>query len=194
MICRSQEKCFFHGSEIQILKNSGVRPKNTFVFRYLVFSGKIGQKFSTQTNTFHNLSCFLGNFPRNLFLLEEPGSTRPRGRIRSLPDWSPQKQVNAKFLHLAELCGQGRVILSTSHGYSWVSLTLLFPSFCRGTLPVIPAQMPGGGSGHPMGAVQGLQQGWESSIPAQAWRGPPGIPREPPRVVFLSVLCPRLSP
>lgn len=79
-----------------------------------------------------------------MFLLEKSGSTRPRGRICSLPDWSPQKQVNAKFLLLAELCGQSRVILGTSHGYSWVSLTLLFPSLCCGTLPVIPAQLPGG--------------------------------------------------
>lgn len=132
--------------------------KNTFVFYAFGFSGKIGQKFSTQTNTFHNLSCFLGNFPSNLFLLEKSGSTRPRGRIRSLPDWSPQKQVNAKFLHLAELCGQSRVILSTRHGYSWLSLTLLFPGLCCDTLLVIPAQLPWSDCGHPLGAVQGLQE------------------------------------
>lgn len=158
MICHSQEKFFFYGSEIQILKNSGVWPKILLFLGIWFFRKNRTKIFHTQTNTFHNLSCFLGNFPSNLFLLEKSGSTRPRGRIRSLPDWSPQKQVNAKFLHLAELCGLSRVILSTSHRYSWVSLTLLFPSLCCGTLWVIPAQLPGGDSGHPRGACRSC---WE---------------------------------
>lgn len=53
--------------------------------------------------------------------------------------------------------------------------------------------MPGGDCGHPMGAVQGLQECWGSCLGAlslaQAWRRTPGILGKPPRVVPLSVLC-----
>lgn len=54
----------------------------------------------------------------------------------------------------------GRAGLSSAQGTDipWLSLTLLFPSLCCGTLLVIPAQLPGSDCGHPLGAVRGLQE------------------------------------
>lgn len=100
LICSSQEKLGFlpfRNSNTEKLRGVG---QNTFVWRHLVFQEKQGTNFSTQSNTLHRLSCFLGNFLSNLFLLESSGSAPPRGSTHSQPDSSPQKQDNTKSLHL----------------------------------------------------------------------------------------------
>lgn len=104
-----QEKFFFlqfRNSNIEKLRSLD----KIFLVLSILFFRKNKAKFFHTNQHFFTASHVSLKFFFNLFLLENSCSTTPRGKIPSLPDSSPQKQADAKLLHL-------EVVLWAEKGY-----------------------------------------------------------------------------
>lgn len=104
-----QEKFFFYSSEISNIEKLRSLDKILLVLSILFFRKNKAKFFHTNQHFFTASHVSLEIF-FNLFLLENSCSTTPRGKIPSLPDSSPQKQADAKLLHL-------EVVLWAEKGY-----------------------------------------------------------------------------
>lgn len=78
-MCRSQEKCFFYGSEIQILKNSGVWPK-ILLFLGVWFFRKNRTKIFHTNQHFSQPFMFPWKFSFQFVFVGEVGLHPPPGK------------------------------------------------------------------------------------------------------------------